>query len=87
MNELKPYPMMNYKLNDAEMQLKDGIFSMQEKIYAECMDMRETVILNAVADAARHAGITELFLLDKQFVLDALTDALEKWRTTEVSDG
>lgn len=78
MDELKPYPMMNFKLNDPEMKFGDGILSMQHKLYAECIDMKETAIIDAIVRTAKDAGVTELFLMDRQFVLDALTDALKR---------
>ena len=80
MAELKPYPFEHFNMNAPELQFEDGIFKMKQKIYAECVDMKEEAILAAIIRAAEKAGVTELFLLDKQFVTDALEVAIEKWR-------
>ena len=82
MTEVKPYPFEHFNLNAPEMQfdIKDRTFKVQEKIYAECVDMEEKAILEAIIRTAKEVGITELFLLDKQFVADALAVAIEKWK-------
>lgn len=80
MAELKPYPLKHFNLNAPEIKFEDNIFKIQQKIYVECADMKEQALLDAIIRAAREAGITELFLLDKQFVTDALAVAIEKWR-------
>jgi hypothetical protein len=80
MAELKPYPFEHFNMNEPEMKFEYGIFKMQQKIYAECVDMKDTAILEAIIRMAKEAGVTELFLLDKQFVTDALEVAIEKWR-------
>jgi hypothetical protein len=80
MAELKPFPFEHFNMNAPEFKFEDSIFKMQQKIYAECVDMKETAILEAIIRAAKEAGVTELFLFDKQFVVDALTVAIEKWR-------
>lgn len=41
-------------------------------------DIREKSIVEAVVEAARDAGINELYLMDRQFVLDALTEKIER---------
>lgn len=45
---------------------------------AEVCDMADEAILEAVVDAARKDGITELYLLDKAFVLEAIRDKLRE---------
>ena len=80
MAELKPYPFEHFNMNAPEMKFEDSVFKMQQKIYAECVDMKDTAILDAIIRMAKEAGVTELFLLDKQFVADALAVAIEKWR-------
>lgn len=45
---------------------------------AEVCDMADKAILEAVVDAARKDGITELYLLDKTFVLEAIRDKLSE---------
>ena len=78
MAELKSYPFEHFNLNEPKI-LLEATFKLQQKYCAECVDMKERAIVEAVIRLAKEAGVTELFLLDRQFVLDALTDALRKW--------
>ena len=45
---------------------------------AEVCDLADNVIRDAVVDAARKAGITELYLMDKTFILEAIRDKLRE---------
>lgn len=45
---------------------------------AEVCDMADNAIRDAVVDAARKAGITELYLMDKTFILEAIRDKLRE---------
>lgn len=80
MADLKHYPFEHFNMNAPQMKFENGLFKVQKKFYAECVDMKDQAILGAVIRAAGEAGVTELYLLDKQFVMNALEAALEKWR-------
>ena len=45
---------------------------------AEVCDLADKAIVDAVVDAAQKAGITELYLLDRQFILEAIRDKLRE---------
>ena len=45
---------------------------------AEVCDLADNVIRDAIVDAAQKAGITELYLLDKTFILEAIRDKLRE---------
>ena len=45
---------------------------------AEVCDLADNAIRDAVVDAAQKAGITELYLLDKTFILEAIRDKLRE---------
>lgn len=45
---------------------------------AEVCDMADNAIRDAVVDAAQKAGITELYLLDETFILEAIRDKLRE---------
>lgn len=47
---------------------------------AEVCDMADNAIRDAVVDAAQKAGITELYLLDKTFICDAIREKLAKMK-------
>ena len=50
------------------------------KYRAQVLSAMDDEIVRAAVEAARQEGITDLVLLDKQFVLDALVKAVEAWK-------
>lgn len=75
---MKPYPFKRINLNEPELNFDNGIYTVTQRIFADCIDMENEAIVAAVVRAAKEVGFTEIFLLDKKFVLDALTAAVEK---------
>lgn len=62
--------------------LKETSFDMDEctiirNISAQIVDMRDDAIVEACVDFAKQAGIHDLILLDKKFVLDALREKIQ----------
>lgn len=57
---------------------EDTALHFAKNIVARVIDMRDQAIYNESIKAAREAGIDELILMDKQFVLDALHEKLER---------
>lgn len=49
-----------------------------QRIYAEAVNMQDEAIVSACIRAAKEAGITDLFLIDRQFVIDALIEKMER---------
>ena len=49
-----------------------------QNISAVVADMTDTAIFQAIIQTAKEAGITDLYLMDKQFVSDALKEKLER---------
>ena len=64
--------MQSFHLNDPIIDGDEIITS----IVAKVCDMRNKAIVDAVVDAAQRAGITELYLLDKTFILEAIREKL-----------
>lgn len=57
----------------------DGQYHQYERrIACRLIDMWDQAMYNEVIKAAHEAGIDDLFLMDKQFVLDALREKLER---------
>ena len=83
---LKPYPFRHVRMNNPDINFDGGVFSFREQIMVQCANMRDDAIVDAVIRAARDEGITDLYLLDKKFVLDALTTAIEA-RNRRVGEG
>lgn len=74
-----PYPFEKFNMNAPEMKFIDGSFKIEEKIVAQCVEMADEAIVKAVIDCAKENGITQLYLLDKNFVVTALQDAIKKY--------
>lgn len=49
------------------------------KIMASIVDIKNETIVEAVVDTARKEGITDLILMDKEFILRAIKNELEKF--------
>ena len=53
-------------------------YSAIRRIEARCVDMENETIVNACVSAAREAGINGLYLLDREFVLEAIREKIER---------
>lgn len=60
--------------------LDDVTGMITEKFHAELVDMQDKAIVDAVIKAAEQEEITQLLLLDKGFVLDAIREKMERMR-------
>lgn len=74
-----PYTFEKFNMNAPEMKFIDGSFKIKEKVAAQCVEMADEAIVKAVIDCAKENGITQLYLLDKDFVVTALQDAIKKY--------
>lgn len=55
-----------------------GVAASMKRIEAEAIDMADRAIVEEVIRTARQSGIDTLLLMDKQFVLDAMREKLER---------
>lgn len=72
---------MSEKLLHINLKRPEFDFEMQSyiaKVYAHVLDMTEEAIVNACIKAAKEAGITDLYLIDKQFLIDALIEKMRR---------
>lgn len=72
---------MNTKVQGFE--LNDPVVDMDAmtvnfRFAADTCDMADQAIVDAVVKAAQEAGITQLYLLDRDFVLEAIREKLER---------
>ena len=74
-----PYTLEKFNMNAPEIKFVDGSLKIEEKIVAQCVEMADEAIVKAVIDCAKENGITQLYLLDKDFVVTALQDAIKKY--------
>ena len=68
--------MQSFCLNDPVVDVNDMTVTFH--FAAEVYDMADNAIRDAIVDAAQKAGITELYLLDKTFILEAIREKLAK---------
>lgn len=67
--------LMGYRLNEPEV---DVMHQVTMQYAAMAVDMQEKTIVEAVIKAAKEQGITQLYLLDRDFVVAAIREKLEK---------
>lgn len=48
------------------------------KVQAAVIDMTDQLIVKAITEEAKAAGYTDLYLMDKKFVLDAIREKLDR---------
>ena len=78
----KGNPFQHFKLNNAsieEFNQEREIYKLHEKIAVNCMSLVDNEIVKAVVKAASEEGITDLILMDKDFVLRAIKNELERY--------
>ena len=68
--------MQSFRLNDPVIDTNEMTVTFH--FAAEVCDMADKAIMDAVVKAAQEAGITELYLLDRQFILEAIRDKLRE---------
>lgn len=75
------YPFEHYQFEvTPKINVDEGVYSVQRKVLAQCVDMVDDAIVQAVVDVAREEGISDLYLLDKTFVVNALAKAIEEYK-------
>lgn len=63
----------------------DNPLRVERRLYADVVDMTDNLVVDACVKAARKAGVHDLYMLDKQFVLDALREKIKRTRDGEGS--
>ena len=58
--------------------LERNTFTLVDRIYAEVVNIQEDAIVQACIRFAKDASITDLFLIDEQFVKDALIEKITR---------
>lgn len=66
----------HYHLREPEIDFK--LNTITQRIYTEVVDMFDDSIVQACVRTAKEAGLTDLVLLDKRFVLEALIEKMER---------
>ena len=72
----------HFKINDIFNQpavsRDDASYTITQKIVATCQDLTDKAIVAACIECAKAEGVTDLYLLDRRFVLDALKEKMER---------
>lgn len=75
-------PILFVKLNPEELTYSNfedtPLYKMTEKLMVQAVDRREQAITDEVIRVAKEAGVTELYLLDKQFIVEAIREKMER---------
>lgn len=71
------YPMYQFNF-PPEMSVEDPGFIVRRNISVQFANMLDNELMTGIVNLARENGITDLFVLDKKFVLDALKEKLER---------
>lgn len=71
------YPMYQFNF-PPKMSVEDPGFIVRKNISVQVANMLDNEITTAIVNLARESGITDLFVLDKKFVLDALKEKMER---------
>ena len=71
------YPMYQFNF-PPEMSVEDPGFIARRNISVQFANMLDNELMTGIVNLARENGITDLFVLDKKFVLDALKEKMER---------
>ena len=69
------YPLKHYSIPQEIHGLLDDQY---KKIQAAAIDMTDNLVVQAITQAAKEEGVTDLYLIDKKFAADAIKEKLER---------
>ena len=75
-----------YQLGQVNPELLDGCLSYTSSILAKVTDMANKAIVSAIIETAKECGVTDLFLIDKKFIIEAITEKMERLKGEKNDD-
>lgn len=60
------------------LECESPIYQITRKIHAEVLDMTDKTIVETVMRTAKECGVTDLYLIDKEFIVTAIKNELER---------
>ena len=60
--------------------LENRVFKYIQTVQAEVVDMTDRLVVEAIVNAARQNKVDDLYLIDKNFILEAITEKLDRMR-------
>lgn len=79
---MKTNPLQAHVLNPVEVDYEAGMFT--ATIMAEVTNLENQAVADAIVRYAREKGVTNLYLVDERFAMDALLEKLERDTGTAV---
>lgn len=79
--------LMHYQFPHDQIQLNGTMAEVRAKVAAIVEDSTDAAIVAAILAAARAEEVTDLYLMDKTFILDALREKLEREKGCEYCTG
>lgn len=70
--------LMHYQFPRDQIQIDGTTATLHTKVAAIVEDATDAAIVEAILEAARAEEVTDLYLLDKTFILDAIREKLER---------
>lgn len=76
----KTNPMTKVRLNTPNFEFYPETLeqTVMHKLMAQVIDAADTVVVEAITNAAKEAGVTDLYLIDKEFILSAIHHEMER---------
>lgn len=78
----KDNPFLKARLQPTQMNLAAGIdnpiYTITEKLYVSLVDKEDEAIIQAITEYAKEQGFTELVLIDKEFIREAIEKRIPK---------
>ena len=66
------------KLNNDD--IEEVTYELHKEFLVRCVDLLDKEIVNAIVDTARENGVTDVYLIDKEFILRAIKNELERMK-------
>lgn len=80
-------PLMHYILLNEQIQFDGTIAKLAQKIAAVVGDTADKAIVEAIIAAARAEEVTDLYMIDKKFILDAIREKQELENQKPLTNG
>lgn len=77
-NNIHMEPLEHFDLRPADFDIIEEVNRIKMKIVAEVVDKTDMAICNAIIDAARAEGVTDLYLIDRDFIVTALRNEIAR---------
>ena len=65
-----------YKLTKDD--IEETTYTLHDEFLVKCVDLLDKEIVNAIVNTARENGVTDVYLIDKEFILRAVKNELER---------